>query len=295
MTKASDIVKKAANEIGVKENPAGSNKVKYNTAYYGRAVSGAAYPWCCAFIWWVFRECGASRLFFNGKKSAYCPTVEAWGKAEGLTVERSKGKPGDIVLFDFYGKGISGHIGIIEKVVGNKYQTIEGNTSSTSDDNGGAVMRRTRPLSVVRCIIRPEYDKETSVLDTSPDNVKEVQQYLNAKIKAGLDVDGKYGPLTRKAIIKYWQKVVGGLVVDGIFGAKSKATASKNNLEKGDRGELVRIMQMALICKGYLLASYGADGSFGSYTDAVLEEFQKANGLTVDGICGKNTWTKLFS
>ena len=87
MAKASDIVKKAVKEIGVKEYPAGSNRVKYNTAYYGREVSGNAYPWCCAFIWWVFQECGASRIFFDGKKSAYCPTIEAWGKAEGLTVK----------------------------------------------------------------------------------------------------------------------------------------------------------------------------------------------------------------
>ena len=29
---------------GVKESPANSNRVKYNTAYYGRAVSGTAVP-----------------------------------------------------------------------------------------------------------------------------------------------------------------------------------------------------------------------------------------------------------
>jgi len=237
MAKASDIVKKAAKEIGVKENPTGSNRVKYNTAYYGREVSGSAYPWCCAFIWWVFRECGASRLFFNGKKSAYCPTVEAWGKAEGLTVERSKGKPGDIVLFDFYGKGISGHIGIIEKVVGNKYQTIEGNTSTTSDDNGGAVMRRTRPLSVVRCIIRPNYDEENGkeaktvkielkVLQkgTAGKQVKTLQRLLRMlgyKDQYGntLAIDGDFGGKTEHALKKFQNAE--GLVADGICGANS--------------------------------------------------------------------------
>ena len=243
MAKASDIVKKAAKEIGVKENPAGSNRVKYNTAYYGREVSGSAYPWCCAFIWWVFRECGASRLFFDGKKSAYCPTVEAWGKAEGLTVERLKGKPGDIVLFDFYDKGISGHIGIIEKVVGNKYQTIEGNTSSTSDDNGGAVMRRTRPLSAVRCIIRPKYDREIS---------REVKT-----VKVELKV-----------------------------------------LQKGTAGKQVKTLQRLLRMMGYK-DQYGntlvIDGDFGSKTEHALKKFQKAEGLTVDGICGTNSWKALLS
>lgn len=43
-------------QVGVKESPANSNKVKYNTAFYGREVSGPDYPWCAVFI-----SCG-----FNG-------------------------------------------------------------------------------------------------------------------------------------------------------------------------------------------------------------------------------------
>ena len=42
----------AAWQLGVTEQPAGSNAVKYNTAFYGRAVSGPAYPWCLSFLWW---------------------------------------------------------------------------------------------------------------------------------------------------------------------------------------------------------------------------------------------------
>lgn len=34
-------------QLGVKEAPAGSNNVMYNTVYYCREVSGPAYPWCC--------------------------------------------------------------------------------------------------------------------------------------------------------------------------------------------------------------------------------------------------------
>lgn len=45
---------RAQAEVGVKESPAGSNKVKYNTWYYGKAVSGSAYPWCAVFVSWVF-------------------------------------------------------------------------------------------------------------------------------------------------------------------------------------------------------------------------------------------------
>jgi len=48
------IIARARGELGVKEAPYGSNKVKYNTWFYGKAVSGSDYPWCAVFICWVF-------------------------------------------------------------------------------------------------------------------------------------------------------------------------------------------------------------------------------------------------
>lgn len=44
----------AASQVGIKESPANSNNVKYNTWFYGRAVSGSAYAWCGAFVSWCF-------------------------------------------------------------------------------------------------------------------------------------------------------------------------------------------------------------------------------------------------
>lgn len=67
MTDINKILELARSQLGVKEAPAGSNRVKYNTAYYGREVSGGAYPWCCAFIWWLFREAGAPELCSMGE------------------------------------------------------------------------------------------------------------------------------------------------------------------------------------------------------------------------------------
>ncbi|MDO4562230.1 MAG: SH3 domain-containing protein [Clostridia bacterium] len=153
---AQKIINMAASQIGTKESPANSNNVKYNTDYYGRAVSGSSYPWCCAFIWWIFNACGASELFYGGKKTAYCPTVESYYKANGMWF--NSGKPGDLVLFDFTGKGISGHIGIVESANSDgSYTTIEGNTGSGNDANGGTVMRRTRYKSSIRGFARPNY------------------------------------------------------------------------------------------------------------------------------------------
>ena len=64
-------------------------------------------------------------------------------------------------------------------------------------------------------------------------------------------------------------------------------------LKKGSRGEEVLILQQRLQELGYF--SDAADGEFGSATrDAVLE-FQRRNGLDVDGIAGKQTQKKLYS
>ena len=161
MATAKDIVDLAASFVGVKENPKDSNNVIFNTDYYGRHVYGTGYPWCCAFVWDIFRMAHASELFFNGKKTAYCPDVEKWGRRSGLTVPLKEGRPGDLILFDWQHNGEADHIGFIEKQLdAGIYRTIEGNTAVGNDSNGGEVMRRTRDISTVCCIIRPKYWEE---------------------------------------------------------------------------------------------------------------------------------------
>ena len=145
----------AASQAGVTESPAGSNRVKYNTAYYGREVSGSAYPWCVTFVWWVFREAGFS-LFKSASCSAFVGQYKA--KSPGQIV-RANYRPGDIVFFDFTGKRAkTEHVGIVESVAADgTLTTIEGNTGTTNDANGGAVMRRTRKQGLVTCGVRPGY------------------------------------------------------------------------------------------------------------------------------------------
>ena len=165
MATAKKVMSTALQYLGVKESPAGSNKVKFNTDYYGSAVSGSAYPWCCTFIWDVFRMAGASQLFYDGKKTAYCPTVASWGGSAGLTVPINSGRYGDLVLFDWNHDGVADHIALIEGMKDNgSYLTIEGNTAIGNDSNGGEVMRRVRPQSTICCIIRPKYEQEAEIV-----------------------------------------------------------------------------------------------------------------------------------
>ncbi len=72
---ANDIINIAKKYEGVKETPPNSNNVIFNTEYYGKAVSGKAYPWCLVFVWYVFKKAGASALFYDGQKCAYTPTM----------------------------------------------------------------------------------------------------------------------------------------------------------------------------------------------------------------------------
>ena len=64
-------------------------------------------------------------------------------------------------------------------------------------------------------------------------------------------------------------------------------------VRKGSTGDDVKYVQERLIELGYDLAPYGADGKFGNKTLAAVKAFQKANGLTADGVVGPLTYEKL--
>lgn len=148
-----DVLRIAASQIGAKEDPPNSNRVKYNTWYYGREVSGAAYPWCMAFVQWCFAQVG-----FNLRRTASCSALASAYRSAGQWVTRGY-KPGDIVMFDFSGKRAkTQHVGIVESVGDGYLVTIEGNTGTSNQDNGGAVLRRKRPLKYITGACRPGYN-----------------------------------------------------------------------------------------------------------------------------------------
>lgn len=64
-------------------------------------------------------------------------------------------------------------------------------------------------------------------------------------------------------------------------------------VKKGSKGEAVALLQLMLNEKGYACGS--ADGIFGTKTKNAVEKYQKAKGLSADGIVGNNTYAKLFT
>lgn len=158
MGEVSDLLKIARSELGNKESPANSNNVRYNTWFYGKPVSGSAYPWCAAFACWVFNKAGVKLPI----KTASCGALMNAAKSAGMWVT-SNFIPGDIVIYDFSGKrNKTEHCGIVELILPDYgVQAIEGNTSiSGSQSNGGMVCRKNRADKYIIGAVRPHFDEE---------------------------------------------------------------------------------------------------------------------------------------
>ena len=83
----------------------------------------------------------------------------------------------------------------------------------------------------------------------------------------------------------------------GDSGGKSypygKASETSGNIKEGARGNQVKAIQYALNQLGYgNSGTKSVDGKFGSGTKSAVRAFQKAMGISADGIVGKNTRAK---
>ena len=143
--------------------------------------------------------------------------------------------------------------------------------------------------------------------------VLQLQQALNALGYDTNGADGKFGKGTERAVKAYQQ--ANGLTADGKAGVKTLAqlysgssvsgstsgTASSeiytaknpNTLQSGDSGSKVTQLQNALKLLGFYTG--GVDGKFGSGTKKAVMQFQRVNGLTVDGLAGTQTQKLLYS
>lgn len=177
---AKQIIERAKNELGTMESPPNSNNVKYNTWYYGHPVNGASYPWCATFISWVFKpEQGIC------KKTASCLEMLEWFEKRGQIVKTPQ--PGDIVFFKYSTNSRrTNHVGLVVSVNGSVINTIEGNTSTTSQDNGGKVMQRNRYSNIV-AYARPKYNEGTLVNVTKKSNEDIAKEVIEGKWSSGND------------------------------------------------------------------------------------------------------------
>ncbi len=154
MTQKSNILAIAAKEVGYKQAANGSNK-------YGVWYGADKQPWCAIFLSWCAAQAGIGNDVIP--KFAYVPHGMGFYKGQGR-FRAAKGytpQPGDIVFYDFNSNGTSDHVGIVTGYSNHMISTIEGNTSSVSQTNGGAVERKRRSaVSGVAGYGLPKYAEE---------------------------------------------------------------------------------------------------------------------------------------
>lgn len=81
--------------------------------------------------------------------------------------------------------------------------------------------------------------------------------------------------------------------VNGLNNGLTDLAQIQRILEKGNTGDDVKSVQEALKSLDYDIGENGADGVFGSATEEAVKAFQKASGLTADGIIGSETISAL--
>lgn len=110
----------ARGEVGVTEQPPGSNESPRIREYRAASGSPPPGPWCAYFVSWAARQ-GGMPLGDSGQGFGSVDALYSWAQGAGRTTQDPK--PGDLVVWDE-------HIGIVESVLPDgRLQTIEGNSS----------------------------------------------------------------------------------------------------------------------------------------------------------------------
>jgi hypothetical protein len=126
-------------EVGVAEQPPGSNDSP-RIAQYRQATAGSGVgPWCAYFVSWAARQAGVP-LGDQGQGFGRVDDVFAWAQKTGKALPAgSTPAPGDLIVWDE-------HIGVVESVdPDGTIHTIEGNSSDKvsqrtyGSDGGGAL------------------------------------------------------------------------------------------------------------------------------------------------------------
>ena len=76
--------------------------------------------------------------------------------------------------------------------------------------------------------------------------------------------------------------------------AEDNSVLAPSLLRKGDQNPVVMQLQERLMSLGYMDNDEPTD-FYGDATSVAVMHFQRQNGLTQDGICGTETWDKIFS
>ena len=183
-------------------------------------------------------------------------------------------------------------LALIEKLLGG---SSSGSSSSGSSSSGSSSSGSSSASDSSSSVLKYGV-KGSEQVKTLQQNLKALGYYKNGS------VTGNYGDLTKEAGAQFQRD--NGLDADGIAGSKtlakieaklsgsssgssSSSSSSSSVLQLGSSSDAVRTLQQNLKTLGYY--SGNLTGNFGEKTKAAVISYQKAKGLTADGIAGGKT------
>lgn len=148
--------------------------------------------WCCMFVSWVLNQAG---VVVKGFPSQNTDLALNGGAKNYLITDKNKIRRGDILIFDWnWATTATDHIGFAKGSPSNGYvTTIEGNV-------GNSVQNKSRALSTIRYVVRPQYSGEVAQQTTNSIDISK-----NNRNGGKLDIDGVAGYNT----IVDWQNQLG--------------------------------------------------------------------------------------
>ena len=145
----------------------------------------------------------------------------------------------------------------------------------------------------------PSYAKGDAMFKSYPAQAMAVQYLLRNRGFHNRKIDGVFGDETVKAVRRFQRAK--RLKDDGVIGPQTWPVLLLR-LEKGDRGDAVRALQVLLRSftdhdGGKPLRALKVDGVFGDSTEKAVRLYQRGTSeadLKVDGIAGTLTWNALL-
>ncbi|MGN0773834.1 MAG: peptidoglycan-binding protein [Candidatus Ventricola sp.] len=231
----------------------------------------------------------------GGSTSSSSSSSSGSGLRLGSTGTKVRDLQQDLTTLGYYWAEITGNFGSKTEAAVKSFQQ---KNNLTADGVAG-----TKTLSAIAAAIERKggtsYPSGTTLrLDSQGASVTQLQTDLKQLGYYYGSITGNFGEKTQEAV-KDFQKAK-GLPVDGVAGTKTLAavktaidaaggsiTSSTTGLKVGSTGDKVIALQQDLTALGYY---YGdISGHYGSLTQAAVKKFQKAKGITQDGIAGTTT------
>lgn len=139
----------AISQLGVEEEPRGSNWGERVEEYLDSVGIHAPNSWCMAFVYWCVKIAYDEKLIPLHRTGG---VLDQWNNTP-LNSRSKTPEVGDVFIMDF-GKG-KGHTGFVERVESDRIHTIEGNAT---DDNQGRegyeVCRKVRRIDTMKGFIK---------------------------------------------------------------------------------------------------------------------------------------------